>query len=314
MLNPPSPGRNYLAYLWPTVLIEQPGLGHMKEVVRTLTRESHRCGRTALIPPLLANPQHNPIGLRSLQWSTYFDWSGLPIHDPQWGRRNDILSVLGGLGTVRILRSGEPAQLDDLKELAVVRVFPDCNIFGEWFATDDLADPEALREPAFSGHFPSSVEYHAKQVLKEVGVPQGVLHIRRGDLSCEENEPRAVIRYMAEKGVSAQTPVFILTNEGDPGYRNAIRAAFPNVVFEQEVSYLRRLEAESRDNYLIYRIGGCIQFRQDTLSLGSMRFMRQVHRQPTSPVLGKVRGLFKRFAPERRLMTHEWLLSHFPNK
>lgn len=268
----PVSNQSLLVYCWPEMFLQQPGLGHMKEVARTLLIEAGLSGRTALLPPLLSNPLHNPALKGPLNWADYFDWSALPARDPRWTSRAGFGAFLRQ-NPHHLLPAGESIARVATEPL-VVRFFPDPNIFNHWLESDESHTPAALREPAFSNHYPDTIRITAAKVIAETGPVKGVVHIRRGDLSGPETEPAAVVAYLRQKGARADTRIFALTNERNPDYLAAIRRELPLVVFEHEAPSLKKILLESRDNYLVFRIGKCIQANHDTLGLDTLRFMR----------------------------------------
>jgi hypothetical protein len=291
---------------------EQPGLGHMKEIARTLIAEAHLSRRVAVLPPLSSNPTHNPRRAGLLNWSDYFDWAALPVIDARWKN-------LGDFG--RFLRQSSPVHVVDHEkklfsaggdEGFLIRFFPGPNIFGEWIGRKDTIIPDMLREPLFSDQFPLRIQEQAAEVVAEIGVPVGVIHIRRGDLAGPETEPDAVINYLYSKGAKKSSRLFALTNETAPGYAAQLRSEFPLIVIEHEVACLQRIQKDDPDNYRIFRIGKCLQARHDSLKLGTLRYMRAVTPQPHSfSVCTRIQNLLAKNSPFlRRHITINWLRKH----
>lgn len=297
-----------LVYCWPEMFLEQPGLGHMKEIARTLLIEASLSGRTALLPPLLANPQHNPALKGSLRWGDYFDWSELPVRDPRWMSRAGLGAFLRQ-HSHRLLLAGEPIHPSATEPL-LVRFFPDSNIFSHWQELGNSHPPAELREPAFSNHYPNTIRRAAENVIAEIGPVKGVVHIRRGDLAGPETEPAAVSDYLRQKGALSDDRIFVLTNERDLAYLEKIRGDFHHLVFEHEVPCLQKILQRSGDNYLIFRIGKCIQANHDALALGTLRFMRRHSRPPDVNWLRRsIRKVLQTTRPPWTV-TLEWLNMH----
>lgn len=264
-----------LTYTWTDMFIEQPGLGHMKEIVRTLLMEAESCGRVALLPALRSNPLHFPGPRRGLRWSDYFDWSEFPISDPRTASRRDLSRLVRQVSSLRLL-SHQDAQVPatDPVEL-VVRHFPDSNIFNH---TTQLSQTRTTRyeEPGFSERFPAAVRTAASAVADELHPLAGVLHLRRGDLAGPSTSIESVRAHLLSRDVKSSDRVFVMTNERDPAYLRDLRSHFPGIVYEHEcLSIQRALNASASDNYLAFRIGKCLQKHHDRKGLGTLRFMAE---------------------------------------
>lgn len=308
---PPSPAAPRLLYCWPEMFNEQPGLGHMKEIARTLLIEASSSGRVAILPPLKSNPRHNPHAKGNLNWNDYFDWSALPVENPGWTNRSALGAFLRQHPHL-LLSAGEPIPPNSTGAGSLlVRFFADPNIFDHQIESAEIPVPPALQEPAFSNHYPDAVIKTAAQVLSETGPLRGVLHIRRGDLAGPDTAPAAVLAYLRGKGARADTRIFVLTNERNPDYLATIRREFPLIVFEHEVSCLQKLLRTSGDNYLIFRIGKYIQANHDTLGLGTLRFMRNAE-PPANGWLRRSIHRIRQTARSTQTVTLDWLEQQQP--
>jgi hypothetical protein len=298
----------YLTYCWPRMFTEQPGLGHMKEIARTLMIEAAMLNRTAALPPLRSNPIHNPDKPGLLNWADYYDWSKLNCHDFRWRNKRELGAYLRNHRSVQIITENHidtPVKAD---ASLVIRQFSDPNIFGQWLPVPKIntIDP-LLDEPAFSDLYPASIHQAAAQVVAEIGVPSGVVHIRRGDLAGPETEPGAVIEYLHAKGACKKSRIFGITNERSPNYFSCLRQEFPGMVFEHEVDWIQRILLQSKDNYIVFRIGKCLQKKYDGLALGTLRFMKStVTKKTLYPGERIISGIVRRITPQE-IVTADWL-------
>ena len=297
-----------LAYCWPQMFTEQPGLGHMKEIARTLMIEAAMLNRTAALPPLRSNPIHNPDKPGLLNWADYFDWSKLNCHDFRWRNKRELGAYLRNHRSVQIITEKHidtPVKAD---ASLVIRQFDDPSIFGQWLPVQKVktTDP-MLDEPVFSDLYPESIHQAAAQVVAEIGVPAGVLHIRRGDLAGPETEPGAVIEYLHARGACKKSLIFGITNERNQDYFTSLRQEFPCMVFEHEVGCIQRILLQSKDNYIVFRIGKCLQKKYDGLALGTLRFMKAtMEKNAPSPGERIVSGIIRRITLQE-IVTTGWL-------
>lgn len=255
------------------MFIEQPGLGHMKEIARTLAIESFLSGRVGILPPLLPNNLHNPELRQTLLWSTYYDWNSLPLIDLEIKARHQLQNLIRSCSSIAMIDNQCEAP-SDLHFKIIIKHFSCPSIFGEWIRLKDERVPVNLREPHFSESWTKGVIDHVHSVIAEVGEPAGVIHIRRGDLASIETAPQAVIEYLHHKGVTRHHKIYVITNEKEAEYFYQLKKEFPCMVFEGEVHYLKRLAMRRPDNYLIFCIGKLLQSRYDGLGLGTLRYMR----------------------------------------
>ena len=265
------------------MFMEQPGLGHMKEVARTLILEATLSDRIALLPPLIANHEHNQNHHGILNWSNYYDWSKLPVNDPKLLNRGELKNLINEFLNKKLLLGGTDPDLKLFEEDLIVRFFQHPSIFGEWFRCENFLEPDHLKEPTFSDMYPYNISKSASEVVSEIGIPKGVIHIRRGDLACPKTDPPSVIAYLLTKGVLTNDKIFVLTNESSLNYRDSIRNHFPSIVFEQDVKSL-----QYADNYKIFRIGKFLQSRFDDLELGTLRFMKESYQHHKFNIITRI--------------------------
>jgi glycosyltransferase involved in cell wall biosynthesis len=298
-----------LLYCWPQMFVhDPPGLGHMKEIARTLLREATRAGRVALLPPLRSNRFHNLGRTGFLRWADYYDWSSLPVHEPVWQRRDDLLRLTRGHASCALLGPGSAADLHNADADLVVRLFPNPDIFGAWLGESGASEDTRLGEPSFSNFFPTAIAAHAAAAIRETGAPDGVLHVRRGDLACPASEPAAVVAYLSAHGATPAHRIVILTDERSPEFGPAIRRTFPSVIVEHEIAYLRGIRRRGVDNYAVFRICKCIQSRHDRLGLGSLRVVPPgggSFPRPAFPT--RAADWLRRKFVSAELVTPEWL-------
>lgn len=302
----PPPNIPALAYTWKDMFLEQPGLGHMKEIVRHLLREAASCGRTALLPVLSSNHLHFPGPRRVLNWSDYFDWSDYPAFDPAVRSRRELGALLDGFPSVQILSAKDPALTPGSHSAALlVRHFPDSDIFSHLPRLPSSPALDRFDEPVFSDHFPAGIHEAAQAIAAEFSSLRGVLHLRRGDLAGADTSVEAVCRHLSSRDVQPGEPIFVMTNERDPGYLNALRARFPGIVYEAESRVLQRLLRDTGgDNYLSFRICKCLQSKYDFKKLGTLRFMSR------APAASRRNRLLARLGEFNRRVTPSWLQKH----
>lgn len=260
----------YILYVWPNMFFEQPGLGHMKEIARTLIIESAISNRVAILPPLIPNKTHNSNCKKPLRWFDYFDWSHLNVVDFRLDSKKKFYSFIKNINNVKLLFEDNVSNISLFEEELIIRYFNNPNIWGDWIKNKENFDNRLL-EPSFSDNYPKEIWDQASKIINEIGSLNGVIHIRRGDLSCKETEPEEIIKYLKNKGVSLNDKIFILTNESNLKYYKHLKRIFPNLVFEKDVKTLK-----IKDNYRIFRIGKCIQYRADFLKLGTLRYMKSI--------------------------------------
>ncbi len=260
-----------LAYCWPDMFLRQPGLGHMKEIARILFVEAALTARTPVLPPLYSNPFHNRGRTGLLRWADYFDWSAFEFATADWRHSEDLAAFCRLHRTATIETAAPTRAVADADTEIVVRCFPSADIFGQWIADFTIRAPARFLEPVFSRHFPAAIAAHATAVVAEIGEPNGVLHVRRGDLACPESDSAAVVALLRARNVPPDERVFILTDERNPDFGSSIRAHYPRVITEHDVAHLARLRGEGVDNYGIFRIARCVQARHDRLGLGTLR-------------------------------------------
>jgi hypothetical protein len=248
----------------------QPGLGHMSAIAKSLSLEASLSNRVGLLPPLLSNPDHNPGAKRRLSWDHYFKFDDLPIIDSGFSSRNDIRSLL--CSNQSTILYGEPAlgSLKGSQDTVIARWFPRPSIYGQWLSLN-AADP-LLKSHDFGGRFSTIVQKTAAHVLSEIGLPAGVMHIRRGDMACAKTEPLVVLQYLESKGVGRSDIIYLMTNETDQSYIRALKDAFHGLVWERDLDYVRTSKQLKSDNYLLFRVGKYIQSRYDRLGLGVLRY------------------------------------------
>jgi len=266
----PRPTR-LLAYCWSDMFLRQPGLGHMKEIARILFIEAALTGRTPVLPPLYSNPFHNRGRSGPLRWADYYDWSAFEFAAADWRHPGDIAAFCRLHRTATIETAAPTQAVADADAEIVVRCFPNADIFGQWIADLAARVPARFLEPSFSSRFPAAIAAHAAAVVAEIGEPNAVLHVRRGDLACPESDSAAVVALLRDRHVPPDERVFILTDERDPAFGSRIRAHYPRVVTEHDVAHLARLRREGIDNYGVFRVGRCVQARHDRLGLDTLR-------------------------------------------
>ena len=295
--------QQYLAYAWPEMLSSPPGLGHMKEIVRTLLKESERTSRIAILPPLLSNRLHNPRASRRLNWSDYYDFSNFPVLDEAWHSRRSIRRTLRTISKATFVDGKQPFSEVQQHYPCIVRCFDNPDIFGDGLDERNFRVSEHLTEPAFSAHFPQSILEHRQAVVTEIGQPRGVLHIRRGDSISPITSVDAITAYLADRGVRTNDRVFIMSNERSPDYAKRIQSIYPNVVFEHEVNVLQELMRSRNDNYLVFRVCQALQSKYDSLNLGSRRSLAGIQSARPVPTRPSIR---ERWRIRRYRLGREW--------
>lgn len=261
----------FLAYCWPDMLRQQPGLGHMKEIARVLLIEASLAKRTAVLPPLLSNPFHNLGRTGPLRWSDFFDWSAFNHLAADWRRPDDLARFCRRQRSCLVATAASVETIAAADADLVVRFFPNADIFGQWISALDARSPAALLEPAFSRCFPASIRAEAERVVAEIGAPSGVLQVRRADLACPDSDVPAVARLLHAKHARPDDRILILTDDRDPTFGPRLRGQFPRAVIEHEIGHLQQLRNGGMDNYGIFRIGRCVQADFDRLGLGLLR-------------------------------------------
>jgi hypothetical protein len=196
---PPPPRR--LLYLWPDIFYQTSGLGHMKEIVRTLFTEAHSYGREAIIPPLFSHPEHNCGRRERLDWTNYYDWADiahteLPSETPYTLGRFLKQTEFEVWDETMLLRT--PSQS---YKAVLVRTFPDSQIFGDWISPEIRDSQPTFAHDPFVARYPSRVRDLAKKALVQIGQCDGALHVRRADLVGPEVEPDRVAAHLKSCGV-----------------------------------------------------------------------------------------------------------------
>lgn len=260
----------YIMYLWPNMYFEQPGLGHMKEIARTLITESYAYRRIAILPPLIPNKMHNPKYKVPLRWFEYFDWSDFDTRDLELDNKIKLLEFIKSFDNVRILIDDNEPNISFYKDELIIRLFKTQNIWGEWIKNREEINSKLL-EPTFSENYPKKIWDQATSIIQEFGSFRGVMHIRRGDLAGKETDPEQIFKYLESKNAEKNDCIFVLTNENDSNYYQILKSNYPRMIFEKDIKELKLI-----DNYKIFRICKCIQSRTDMLNLGTLRFMKTV--------------------------------------
>jgi hypothetical protein len=282
-----------LVYLWPEMFYQSPGLGHMKEIARTLFIEARLSDRRPILTPLFSNPELNEGRKGLLSWADFYDWHDID-HDTLQSRKPAAL--------MRELEASDAEVWDESKlnlspasseAPLLIRVFPDSRIFGDWFSETERASVPEYVEPIFSNEYPKNIRELAAQVFAEIGPIDAAVHVRRGDLVGPEVHPDRVADYLRARAVPNDIRLLIMTNETNPAFADDMRRYYPNSVCEFEVPTLLRLRVTNRDNYTAFRVGSCIRAKFVS-DLGSVRGPYRPPDPITNPVLRQWRRLRRR--------------------
>ena len=284
-----------LIYLWPEMFYHQPGLGHMSAIAKTLSLESSLSGRIGLLPPLLSSSEHNPGSKRRLSWERYFAFDDLPIIDPGFSARNEIQSLLATNMNTLLYGNHSFEELLNSTRSVVARWFPRPSIYGQWLPSEQ--SELHLKTHNLGQRFPISVQEIASQIISEIGSPEGVLHVRRGDMACPKTSPPMVLEYLESKGANKYDLIYLMTNESDPSYIKALKSVYPKLIWEKEIDCVRKSRQLKSDNYLLFRVGKYIQSRHDQLMLDTLRYpdlarMSMQQRSLYSRILVKIEDHF----------------------
>ena len=246
----------YLRYDYAAATAE--GLNHQRRNLECLLAEAHTTGRLAVAPPPRLSAAHNFGVARAWRWETYFDLEASALVDAVDGEL-PLPLARGPVPATPALTVGPGERLPAAPDaaLAVRRVRRPV-----W--SRDV--PRIARAGVSFAMRPSArVRQLAAPVLAALRArwPEGfvAVHVRRGDRLFGPirwfTRPPGVRRRLRALGVRDGSPLFLLTDERDPGFRRALVRDF-EVAASADFPALAALVDPGAgglpDNYLLYEV------------------------------------------------------------
>ena len=236
------------------------GLGHAMTNLKCLMMEAVALGRLGIVPPLNLSRGHNAGTNLAWRWEKYFDLPAGRLVDLESGSSQAIPVATHppasfGTSLTVSLRRRVPRRAESV-ELIIRRVHP--------FHPNSV--PFSIRPRTVRLWLPPSAaaaELAGPVIERLRSLPHGyvAVHVRRGDRLLHDRRwadattPERVCAKLRDHGIGRDTPVYILSNERDPAFWEALRGCcrmYRHLDFPHLAAVVSQEDGQHPDNYLLF--------------------------------------------------------------